>query len=78
MVHPLSDQYDIIFGVVFGRVSSQTIYTSRDFDPCRFDWDTIEGVVMSIPLLPDEMIEDQEYNLLASGLSTCVVRVWKH
>ena len=28
---------------------------------CRFRWeDTIEGVVMSIPLLPNEMIENQE------------------
>ena len=31
---------------------------------CRFRWeDKIEGIVMSIPLLPDEMIENQEYAL---------------
>lgn len=31
---------------------------------CRFRWkEDIEGVVMSIPLLPDEMIENQEHAL---------------
>lgn len=40
-------------------------YTQAEISTlCRFRLeDKIEGVVMSIPLLPDEMIEDQEYTL---------------
>ena len=64
LVHPLSSTHRHIMGLrcrlwkglrsgVYGRNEIATL--------CRFRLaDKIEGIVISIPLLPNEMIEDQE------------------
>ena len=64
LVHPLSNPHRTIMALRcrFWKSLVTEEYTQTEISTlCRFRWkDKIEGVVMSIPFLPDEMIDDQE------------------